>query len=134
MLLHGIWDGAGSLAAGNQALGLLSQVGLPFILLGVFVKVYRSTVKTERSVLREILAPEVELGIVHADEVDALVAPRKERRAFVKAAHGHRDRVAAKHVLHASLDLAEQLAKARGQDTPAVQHARAEVARVRGQG
>jgi protease PrsW len=131
MLIHGTWDAAAALAAGSPALGLLSQVGLPVLLLGVLVAVYRSTAKTERSVLPEILAPEVELGIVRAEEVDALVAPRKERRAFVKAAHGHRDRVVAKHVLHAVLDLADQLAKDRGQDTPAVQHARSEVTRVR---
>lgn len=132
MLLHGLWDAMGALSAGNQGIALLAQLGLPFVLLTVLVKVFRSTVKTERSVLREILAPEVELGIVRADEVDALMGTRKDRRRFVHAATGHRDRVAAKHVLRAALDLAEQLAKDRGQDTPAVQHARAEVARLRG--
>ena len=37
----------------------------------------------------------------------------------------------AKHVLHASFDLADEIAKAHGQDSPGVEHERAEIARVR---
>jgi len=42
------------------------------------------------------------------------------------------DRRRTKHVLEATNELADEIAEAYGTDTPAVEHARAEIARVRG--
>ncbi len=131
MLLHGLWDGAAALTAGNTALAALSQFGLPFVLLGVFALVYRTTLRTEQQSVRDILAPEVDRGTLTAEELDAVSGTRRQRRHHVNAARRGADRKAARHVLHAALDLTEQLAIARAANTPAVEHARSEIARVR---
>jgi protease PrsW len=81
--------------------------------------------------MRDVLRPEVTAGVITDDELEALVGTRKQRRTFVKSQQGRRERRTAKHVLEAAHDLADQIAAAHGDDTPAVRRARAEVADVR---
>ena len=83
----------------------------------------------ERAFMRDILAPEVAAGTITEPELDALTGHRKERRA---GAEGRRSRRREKHVLEAARDLAQDLAAGDGEDTPAVMHSRAEIARLRG--
>ena len=65
-------------------------------------------------------------------ELDAVAGRHKDRKAYVKSNHGHKSHAHAKHVLAAATDLGEQLAADHGEDTPEVQFARSELARVRG--
>lgn len=62
----------------------------------------------------------------------ALAGSHRDRRRFVKAA-GHRPRARrrVRHVLHAATDLAEEIARAGGAETPEVAFARREVRRLR---
>jgi hypothetical protein len=78
--------------------------------------------------MREIMAPEVELGVIGNAELDALTGGRSTRNAYIHAAGRERS---ARHVLTAASDLAHQLARDGGADTPAVHHARNEVMRLR---
>jgi hypothetical protein len=95
----------------------------------LFIWVYRKTVVKEREWARALLADEVNRGVITADELDAAVARRKDRKHFVKAQPNHRS---TKHVLEATGDLADEIAEGYGVDTPGVEHARAEIARLRG--
>ena len=89
------------------------------------------TGRQEREFLRAVLEPEVANGTLTEDELDAACAPRKQRKRSIRAGKGHRAHHTAKHVLHASFDLADEIAKAHGRDSPGVEHERAEIARVR---
>jgi protease PrsW len=59
------------------------------------------------------------------------VLDRKARKAFLKSAPDRRARRARKHLRRAILDLTHDVAGARGAETDAVLHGRAEVARLR---
>jgi hypothetical protein len=78
--------------------------------------------------MRELMAPEVELGVVTPAELDALAGSRSTLRSYIRSQPSRR---AAEHVLEAATDLAHQLARDGGGDTAAVQRARAAVARAR---
>jgi hypothetical protein len=67
---------------------------------------------------------------VSTDELDA-VLDRRARKAFRKSAPNHRARRARKHLRRAILDLTHDVAGAKGADTEAVRHSRAEVVRLR---
>ena len=75
--------------------------------------------------------PKSPTGTITQPELDAMAGSRKDRKHFVRAAHGHRNHVQAKHVIHAATDLAEEIAKAGGHESDGVLHARSELARVR---
>ncbi len=131
MLFHGLWDGLSGFGSINSTLGTVLPFVLTVLIIAAFVLVYKATVKTERNWMREILQPEVSLGLLTDAEVGALAGSRKQRRTYVKAAHGYRDRRAARHILEAGSDLGLQLAKDRGMDTAAVVQARNELSRIR---
>jgi protease PrsW len=128
MLMHGIWDGLGAIEGGSPLLGVLPFV-VGVIAVVLFVAVYKRTVPTERNWMRELLAPEIALGVLTEPEVDAVAGTRKDRKAFLHQAADRRR--TARHILTGATDLARQIARDRGADTPAVQHARAEIARLR---
>jgi hypothetical protein len=94
----------------------------------VFIWVYRHTVVRERDWARALLAPEVDLGVITADELGAYAGTRKDRKRYVKAHKGHRR---AKHVLEGVGELADEIAEAYGVDNDDVVHARQEIARLR---
>jgi RsiW-degrading membrane proteinase PrsW (M82 family) len=127
MLLHGTWDAIAPIAGGS-ALGYVLPIGVTAVGVAVVVWIYRTTVPIERTWMREIMAPEVEIGIIDKAELDALAGGRRTRNAYVRAAAGERS---ARHVLTAASDLAHQLARDGGAATPAVDRARNEVTRLR---
>jgi RsiW-degrading membrane proteinase PrsW (M82 family) len=127
MLMHGLWDASAAIA-GDSVLGSLLPALVAGVLITVFVWIYRTTVPIEREWMRELMAPEVALGVVTRAELDALAGPRSTFRRYVRSQPSRR---AAKHVLEAATELAHQLARDDGVATAAVQRARAAVAQAR---
>lgn len=79
--------------------------------------------------MHELMAPEVELGVVTPAELNALAGTRSQLRGHVNSQPDPRT---AKHLLEAEARLAHQIARDGGADTDAVQQAREAVARARG--
>lgn len=133
MALHGAWDVAAALGTtiGGDLLGALMIPILLVVGIVIILVVGRDAGATERTWARAILEPEVEHGTITGPELDAIAGTHRDRRAFVKAAHGHHSRRAAKHVESAGRELLEQLGRSGGADTDAVEHARREVTRLR---
>lgn len=130
MALHFIWDDAAGLGAGNGALVLLWMAGSVVVGFTVLYRTFRAARPQEHQFVRDILAPEIDRGTVSPDELEATL-DRKTRKAWVHAVSGHRARRARKAVVTAVLDLTHDIADARGGDSPAVEHSRAELARLR---
>lgn len=87
----------------------------------------------ERGWMNDLLAPEVQRGVITSEELDVLAGKKKDRRDYIKSGKGHKSHVHAKHVVHAATDLAEEIARSGGNDEdPRVVHARTEVIRARG--
>jgi RsiW-degrading membrane proteinase PrsW (M82 family) len=128
MVMHFIWDAIGALT-GGAVWTIAMYVPITIANLAIFVWVYRRTVVKERAWARALLAPEVDRGTITSAELDAFAGTRKVRKHFVKSQPHHRR---TKHVLEATGDLADEIARANAADTSNVEHARAEVARVRG--
>ncbi len=127
MLMHGLWN-ASSAIAGGIAFGWIVPTTVACALIGVFVWVYRSTVPFERGWIREIMAPEVRLGVVTPAELDALAGSRSTLKSYLRTQPSRRR---AKHVLKAERELAHQIARDGGDETAAVQQARGAVGRTR---
>ena len=128
MLLHGLWNASGAIG-GDSVFGWIVPIVIAGVLISVFVRVYQTTVPIEREWMRELLAPEVESGVVTRGELDALAGSRSTQRAFI---HAQRDPRAAKRVAEAETALAHQIAHDHGAETDAVRQAREAVARARG--
>jgi RsiW-degrading membrane proteinase PrsW (M82 family) len=127
MLMHGLWDASGALA-GSSVFGWIVPLGVATVLISVFFWIYDNTQPIEREWMRELMAPEVELGVVTPAELEALAGTRTALRLYVRA---HRNPRAAQSVLDAETDLAHQIARDGGADTAAVQQARAAVSQAR---
>jgi protease PrsW len=127
MLMHGLWN-ASSGIGGDSVFAWIVPTTVACVLIGVFVWVYKTTVPVEREWMRELVAPEVQLGVVTPAELDALAGSRSTLRSYIRSQPSRRT---AEHVLEAATDLAQQLARDGGGDTAAVQRARAAVARAR---
>ncbi|EME20470.1 PrsW family intramembrane metalloprotease [Rhodococcus triatomae] len=131
MLLHGVWDSMAALVRGNGALVVVAMLIIIVVALYLAVRVFRMTVPREREFMRDVLAPEVDLGVVTAAESAAMCGDSKARKSFRKGGATREDRTRNGHVLDAIADLADALAGAGGRDTPAVEFARSEVSRIR---
>ncbi|WP_046772577.1 hypothetical protein [Jiangella alkaliphila] len=79
-----------------------------------------------------ILRPEVTGGTLTEAELDAVAGYRRNRRAAVKARPSGTSRRREQHLIRATRDLGHDLAVAGGETSPAVEHSRAEIARLRG--
>jgi protease PrsW len=128
MLMHGLWDASAAIT-GNSVFGWIVPATVAAILISVFIWVYGTTQPIEREWMRELMAPEVELGVVTPAELSALAGTRSTLRSYIRA---QPNPGTAEHVLDAENDLAHQIARDGGAETAAVQRARAVVARARG--
>ena len=126
MVMHGLWDASGAIA-GDQVISIVPAI-VAFALISVFVWVYNSSVSVEREWMRELMAPEVGLGIVKPDELEALAGTRTMLKDYVRAQPSRRRAV---RVLETETHLAHQIARDGGAETEAVQSARAAVGRAR---
>ncbi|MFD7075269.1 PrsW family intramembrane metalloprotease [Nocardioides sp. NPDC059952] len=129
LFIHFTWDDAGGL--GGHGAGVFLVMALSTIAGFVLLTIaFRLAAPTEHQFVRDILAPEVEAGHVRADELDAAL-DRRARKAAKKAASGRKAKKAQKHLGQAIMDLAHDVARARGLETAEVEQGRAEVARLR---
>jgi RsiW-degrading membrane proteinase PrsW (M82 family) len=128
MTAHSIWDNAGAYAGSLSPVLMLVTAVAELVLLWY---TFRLAAPPERAWTRAILAPEVERGVVVPAELDAVSG---HRRAFLRSLHGPGQRKAGRHLISAAHDLVKALARAGGRDSPEVQHARAEIARIRALG
>ena len=134
MALHGIWDSVSALSASSSAPTIVFLVGTIALSLFIVVLVFRLTVADERRYMRDVMAPEVEYGVITAAELDALSGNGRARKRYFKAGkHGHERRMA-KRMFEASGDLAEALARSHGAETDRVAFIRTEITRLRGVG
>jgi RsiW-degrading membrane proteinase PrsW (M82 family) len=134
MAAHGCWDdlsALGYLLAGNVGVLLLWIVVLPAADLLLLWLAFRLAVPQEQAWLRAILAPETASGLLTEAEVTAAAGGWRTRRRYRRAQHGHGAKRRAKHLLTAANDLAQEIAESGGHDNDRVDHARAEVARLR---
>ncbi len=127
MLMHGLWDASAAIA-GDNVIAIVPAI-VAFVLISVFVWVYDKSVAIEREWMRDLMAPEVRLGVVAPDELEALAGTRTRLKTYVRSQR--KPRTAAR-VLEAETELAHQIARDRGAETEAVHSARAAVARARG--
>jgi RsiW-degrading membrane proteinase PrsW (M82 family) len=127
MLMHGLWDASAAIA-GTSDLGWLVPTLVTAGLISVFVWIYRNAVPIEREWMRELMAPEVQRGVVTPAELDALAGSRSTLRGYVRA---QRNRRAAERVLAAETELARQIARDEGAETRGVERARVAVAQAR---
>jgi len=133
MVLHGCWDASATIGTsiGGPVLGAAMTPILVVVGIAVVLVVGRDAAVTDRGWARAILAPEVERGTLDQAELAAVAGTHRDRRHFVKAAHGHHGRRVAKHLVAAGRDLLEAIGRSGGEETPEVEHARQEVARLR---
>jgi protease PrsW len=127
MLMHGLWDASDAITGGSE-LGWTLPLIIGTVLISVFVWVYEHTVTIERTWMRELMEPEVQLGVVTPAELDALAGTRSELKTYL---HAQPSRRTAEHVLNAENDLAHQIARDGGKETEGVQQAREAVAQAR---
>lgn len=127
MLMHGLWDGRAAII-GNSVFGWIVPLTLAGCSSPVFIWVYDDTEPMEREWMRELMVPEVELGVVTPAELDALAARRSTLGSYIRA---QPNPSTAKHVFDAETELAHQIARDDGAETAAVQRARAAAARAR---
>jgi RsiW-degrading membrane proteinase PrsW (M82 family) len=127
MLMHGLWDASAAIG-GNTFFGWIIPVAVAGTLISVFIWVYNESEPIEREWMRELMAPEVERGVVTPAELDALSGTRATLRAYIRL---QPNPTVAERVLKAETDLAHQIARDGGEDTAAVQRAREAVAQAR---
>ena len=130
MIAHGSWDGIPAIGGGS-VFGFPVGIALGIVALVTVIVALRKTAPQEREFLRGILEPEVENGTIAAEELNALCAPKKQRKQFIRSGEGFKSHSNAKHVLRAALDLAHEVAEAGGSESEGVRHERAEIARLR---
>ncbi len=128
MVLHFLWDSTSALAQGNGTVLLALLIGITLVAFAIVITVFQITVRPERSAMRAVMAPEVESGVLGADELAALSGGWAQRRRY-RAGGGRPDRRRREHRLEAAHDLADQLAASGGTETDRVRFTRAELGR-----
>jgi protease PrsW len=130
LVVHGLWD-AGLAIAGNPFLYIAVMVVITVASIVALFVALRWARDREHGWMRDILTPEVTTGVLTEAELTALAGRTKDRRAAVRGRGDGMTRRREKHVLRAARDLAQDLSAAGGEETPQVQHSRAEVQRLR---
>ncbi|WP_371403180.1 PrsW family intramembrane metalloprotease [Kribbella sp. NBC_00662] len=126
MFFHFAWDDMGGLSNGGAWAAIL-----PFLIAAVELTalfyVLRHAAKHERTWIRELLTPELATGAVDPPLLDAVSGLHKDRKKYRKQLHNRRK---ANHRLEAASDLAQEIARANGAESPGVVHTRAELLRL----
>lgn len=131
MVFHFAWDDMAGISGGNAALAAVLPFLIAVVELAALFHVLRQAARQERVWIRDLLGPEAEAGVIDPALLAAVSGLRKDRKAFRKLV---RDRRRARHLVEGAGDLARELARAGGQETARVAHARAELLRLRGIG
>lgn len=135
MLLHGLWDSVSALADRSPLATGVLLIGITAACIYALFLALRWGSYRERGYLRDVLAPEVANGTITDLELTALTGDRsnrrKDRKAAVKGREDGMSKRREKHVIAGARDLAHDLVDSRGADSPAVEHSRAEIARLR---
>jgi len=127
MVFHFAWDDMGGLGGHGPLAAVLPFLIAAVELVALFAVVRRAT-RQERTWMRELLGPEVAAGVLDPALLDAVSGLHKDRKAYRKRLHSRRT---ARHLIESANDLAREVARAGGQETDRVAHARAEVGRLR---
>jgi hypothetical protein len=91
MLMHGLWD-ASSAIGGDSVFAWIVPTTVAGALIGVFVWIYKTSVPVEREWIRELMAPEVQLGVVTPAELDALAGSRSTLKSYLRTQPSRRRR------------------------------------------
>ena len=126
MLMHGLWDASAAIG-GDNVISIVPGI-VAFALIGVFVWIYDNSVSIEREWMRELMAPEVDRGVVTPEELHALAGSRSTLKTYIRSQRSGRT---AKRVLEAETNLAHLIARDGGVETETVQQARVAVAQAR---
>ena len=133
----------GSGVAGHFAMNAFTALGLIAYYLAIvaimiiaiaiiaLILAERAAPAREREWMHDLMAPEVARGTIAEPELDALAGRYAHRRRYIRSARGRAGRKRARLVIRASLDLAEDIGRSGGRETPEVIDARSEVKRVR---
>ena len=126
MVFHFAWDDMGGLAGGTAAAAVLPFAIAVVELVALFY-VLRHAARQERTWMRDLLGPEVATGVVDPALLDAVSGLRKDRRRYRKHLHS---RSKARHRIEAATDLAHEISRSGGTESPGVAHTRAELIRL----
>lgn len=128
MVFHFAWDDMGALSGGTAVAAVLPFVIAAVELVALFY-VLRHAAGRERIWIRDLLGPELQAGVIDPPLLDAVSGLRKDRTKYRKYLHS---RSKARHFVEAANDLAQEIARGGGAETPGVAHARTELQRLRG--
>lgn len=130
IIIHGVWDSMLAITGGDQSLSLVVMVGdLVFALSALWIA-FGWAHPREAHFVRDVLAPEIETGVLTDDEVTAAGGWRQQRR-YVVHAPSRAERRRRRHIVRAAVDLCTDLAISNGTDSDEVIHSRREIARLR---
>ncbi|MFD7660839.1 PrsW family intramembrane metalloprotease, partial [Actinosynnema sp. NPDC059797] len=128
MTFHFTWDDMAGLSGGGSWIAVLPLLIAAVELVALFA-VLRLAARRERAWTRDLLAPEIGTGALDSALLDAVSGLRKDRKTYRRHLRSRRK---ARHLIEGAGDLAHELARAGGDDTPGVVHARDELRRLRG--
>ncbi|MGW7684006.1 PrsW family intramembrane metalloprotease [Kribbella sp. NPDC054772] len=126
MLFHFAWDDMTGLSNGGVWAGILPFL-ITIVELTALFYVLRHAAGHERTWIRALLTPELATGAIDPPLLDAVSGLRRDRKRYRKHLHSRRK---ARHRMEAASDLAHEIARANGADSPGVNYARAELLRL----
>ncbi|PYE17871.1 RsiW-degrading membrane proteinase PrsW (M82 family) [Williamsia limnetica] len=130
VVVHGVWDSMLAIAGGTGLLVFVIMLGDAIFALTALWIAFVWAHPREAHFVRDVLAPEVESGVLTDDEVTAAAGWRQQRQ-YVKAGADRAERKTRRHIIRGALDLLSDLAISKGHDSDDVLQARAEITRLR---
>jgi protease PrsW len=127
MIVHGLLDASVAVAALAVLAGIASILAI--------ILVWRFADRGERAWIAVIMADEVTNRTITQGELDVISGKRKTRKHYLAQVEKEQGKASAKkaeHVLDAGYDLAAAIASTDDPSSPKADHARAEIARLRG--
>ena len=130
ILIHGVWDSMLAIAGGSSSLVFVIMIGdIVFAFTALWIAFVWAHPR-ESHFVRDILAPEIESGVLTDAEVTAAGGWRQQR-TYAKAAPTRTERRQRRHIVRAALDLCSDLAVSKGDDSSQVVESRNEITRLR---